>query len=123
MASALGPGYYMMASDQLDRFRHAIDDDRTGKELEKLVKALEKSKIEVSGHDTLKTAPKGYSKDHPRIDLLRQKGLIAWKHWPAGSWLGTAQARKRVVDLLHAAQPMCAWLDKHVGPTTQPDQR
>lgn len=118
-----GSGYYMMASDQLDRFRHAIHDDRTGKELEKLVKALEKAKIEVSAHDTLKTAPKGYSKDHPRIDLLRQKGLIAWKHWPAGSWLGTAQARKRVVDLLHAAQPMCAWLDKHVGPTTQPDQR
>jgi uncharacterized protein (TIGR02453 family) len=112
-----GSGYYMMASDQLDRFRHAIHDDRTGKELEKLVK------VEVSAHDTLKTAPKGYSKDHPRIDLLRQKGLIAWKHWPAGSWLGTAQARKRVVDLLHAAQPMCAWLDKHVGPTTQPDQR
>jgi uncharacterized protein (TIGR02453 family) len=118
-----GSGYYMMASDQLDRFRHAIDDDRTGKELEKLVKALEKAKIEVSAHDTLKTAPKGYSKDHPRVDLLRQKGLIAWKHWPAGSWLGTAQAKKRVTDLLHAAQPMCVWLDKHVGPTTQPDYR
>jgi len=118
-----GSGYYMMASDQLDRFRHAIDDDRTGKELEKLVTTLERAKIEVSAHDSLKTAPKGYSKDHPRVDLLRRKGLIAWKHWPAGSWLGTAQAKKRVVDLLHAAQPMCAWLDKHVGPSTQTDYR
>jgi uncharacterized protein (TIGR02453 family) len=118
-----GSGYYMMASDQLDRFRHAIDDDRTGKDLEKIVKALEKSKIEVSAHDALKTAPKGYPKDHPRIDLLRQKGLIAWKHWPAGSWLGSAQAKKRVVDLLHAAQPMGAWLDKNVGPTTEPAYR
>ena len=118
-----GSGYYMMASDQLDRFRRAIDDDRTGKELEKLVKALDKAKIEVSAHDTLKTAPKGYSKDHPRIELLRQKGLIAWKHWPAGLWLGTVQAKKHVVDLLHSAQPMCAWLDKHVGPTTEPEYR
>ena len=79
-----GSGYYMMASDQLDRFRRCVDDDRTGKELEKLVKTLEKAKIEVTGHDSLKTAPKGYPKDHPRIDLLRQKGLIAWKHWTPG---------------------------------------
>jgi len=118
-----GSGYYMMASDQLDRFRRCIDDDRTGKELEKLVKTLEKAKVEVTGHDSLKTAPKGYPKDHPRIDLLRQKGLIAWQHWSPGAWLGTVQAKKRVVDLLHAAQPMCAWLDKHVGPTTQTAER
>jgi uncharacterized protein (TIGR02453 family) len=118
-----GSGYYVMASDQLDRFRRAIDEDRTGKELEKLVKTLEKAKIEVTGHDALKTAPKGYPKDHPRVDLLRQKGLIAWKHWPAGAWLGSVQAKKRVVDLLHAAQPMCSWLDQHVGPTTQPADR
>jgi len=118
-----GSGYYVMASDQLDRFRRAIDDNRTGKELEKLVKTLEKAAIEVSAHDTLKTSPKGYPKDHPRVDLLRHKGLIAWKHWPAGSWLGTAQAKKRVVDLLHAARPLCGWLDKHVGPSTQPAYR
>ena len=118
-----GSGYYMMASDQLDRFRRAIDEDRTGNDLEKIVKALEKSKIEVTAHDALKTAPKGYPKDHPRIDLLRQKGLIAWRHWPAGSWLGSAQAKKRVVDLLHAAQPMCGWLDTNVGPTTEPAYR
>jgi len=118
-----GSGYYMMASDQLERFRRCIDDDRTGKELEKLVKALEKADIEVTAHDSLKTAPKGYPKDHARIDLLRQKGLVAWKHWTPGSWLGTAQAKKRVVDLLHAARPMCAWLDKHVGPTTQTEYR
>jgi uncharacterized protein (TIGR02453 family) len=119
----VGTGYYMMASDQLDRFRRAIDDDRTGAELEKLVKALEKKDIEVTGHESLKTAPKGYAKDHPRIELLRQKGLIAWKHWPVGSWLGSAQAKKRVVDVLHAAQPLCSWLDKQVGPTTDPSYR
>jgi uncharacterized protein (DUF2461 family) len=113
----------MMASDQLDRFRRAIDDDRTGKELEKLVKSLEKAKIEVTGHDSLKTAPKGYPKDHPRIELLRQKGLVVWKHWPAGAWLGSAQAKKRVVDLLHSAQPLCGWLDKNVGSTSEPEYR
>jgi uncharacterized protein (TIGR02453 family) len=118
-----GTGYYMMATDQLDKFRHAIDDERTGKEIEKITKTLEKAKIEVSAHDTLKTAPKGYPKDHPRIELLRRKGLIAWKEWPVGAWLGTAQAKKRIVDLLHAARPMNAWLDKYVGPSELTDYR
>ena len=37
----------------------------------------------------LKTAPRGYPKDHPRIELLRYKGLITWRTWPPGPWLGT----------------------------------
>ena len=31
----------------------------------------------MAAHDELKTAPRGYAKDHPRIALLRRKGLIA----------------------------------------------
>src|SRR6476646_5226608 len=74
-----GSGYYMLMPDQLDRFRKAVADDRTGKPLARMVEKATSSGIEVSAHDTLKTAPKGYPKDHPRIDLLRQKGLIYWK--------------------------------------------
>ena len=115
----VGSGMYMMANDQLDRFRRAIVDDKTGTELEALVASTRKKGLEVTGHDSLKTAPKGYAKDHPRIELLRQKGLIAWRHWPVGSWLGSAQPKKRIVDFLHEAKPLCGWLDEKVGPTTQ----
>ena len=76
--------------------------------------------IEVSAHDVLKTAPKGYPKDHPRIELLRQKGLIYWKMWPAGPWLGTAKAKDRVHELLRAAKPLIKWLDTNVGPSQMP---
>ena len=115
-----GSGMYMMAPDQLERFRAAIDDGRTGKQIEGIVAKLRSSGIEVSAHDDLKTAPKGYPKDHPRIELLRLKGLIAWKQWPAGAWLGTAKAKDRVVELLRAAKPLNNWLARNVGPTTQP---
>jgi uncharacterized protein (TIGR02453 family) len=118
-----GSGYYMMATDQLERFREAIADNRSGGKLEKLVADLQKAKIEVTARETLKTAPKGYPKDHPRIDLLRHKGLIAWRHWPVGSWLGTAQAKKRIVDFLHASKPLTRWLDDNVGPSTEVDER
>jgi uncharacterized protein (TIGR02453 family) len=112
-----GTGMYHMEADQLDRYRKAVDDDGTGGELESLVAALRKKDIDVSAHDTLKTAPKGYPKDHPRIDLLRLKGLVTWKQWPVGPWLGTAKAKTRIVDFLRTSQPAVDWLDKHVGPS------
>ena len=89
--------------DQLPGYREAVADDRTGKALARMVERAMSSGIEVSAHDVLKTAPKGYPKDHPRIDLLRQKGLIYWKMWPAGPWLGTPKAKDRVLELLRAA--------------------
>ena len=116
-----GSGMYMMAPDQLERFRQAIHDDKTGVELTRLVAKVRKSGIEVSAHDSLKTAPRGYPKDHPRLDLLRQKGLITWKQWPVGSWLGTGQPKRRIVDFLHASAPVVAWLDTNVGASSPPD--
>jgi uncharacterized protein (DUF2461 family) len=89
----------------------------------RIVGSLKKAKIEVSAHDRLKTAPRGYPKDHPRIELLCYKGLITWKEWPVGAWLGTSRARQRVVDFLHASQPVQDWLDAHVGPSALVDSR
>jgi uncharacterized protein (TIGR02453 family) len=111
-----GCGMYHMAPDQLDRFRRAVSDERSGAELVRIVAKVDKAGIEVSAHDALKTAPKGYPKDHPRIELLRQKGLITWKHWPVGAWLGTRQAKTRVVEFLRASRPVNDWLASNVGP-------
>ena len=117
---AAGSGYYVMMPDQLDRYCRAVDDDKSGEELVGIAAQLRKAKIDVTGHDTLKTAPKGYPKDHPRIELLRYKGLIAWKQWPVAAWMGTTKAKQRVVDFLVAARPLNAWLDAHVGPSATP---
>ena len=119
----VGSGYYMPMPDQLERFRAAIADDKTGPQLEKLVDASRRAGLEVRGHDALKTAPKGYPKDHPRIELLRQKGLITWKQWPVAAWLGTAKAKQRIVEVFVAAKPLNTWLDKHIGPSTAPISR
>lgn len=115
-----GSGMYVMAADQLARYREAVVDDPSGEQLEKVIADLKRQKITVTGHDTLKSAPKGYSRDHPRIELLRHKGLIAWKDWPVAAWLGTAAAKKRVIDFFRAAHPLNVWLENHVGDTTEP---
>jgi uncharacterized protein (TIGR02453 family) len=115
-----GQGMYMMAPDQLQRFRRAVAADGPGAELVRAVDTLRAAKIEITAHEQVKTAPRGYSKDHPRLDLLRLKGLIAWNQWPAGPWLASPQAKARVVGLLRSARPLIAWLDVHVGPSTAP---
>lgn len=114
-----GNGMWMMAADQLDRYRQAVANDHSGKELEKIIAKIESQKIGVSGHDQLKRVPKGYPPDHPRADLLRSKGLVAWKEWPVAAWLGTPAAKKRVVDFLRATHPLNEWLAAHVGASTQ----
>ena len=114
----VGSGMWMMAPDQLERYRRAVDDDATGADLLGIIADARKRKIDITGHDVLKTAPKGYPKDHPRIELLRYKGLVAWKEWPAGAWLGKKTAKDRVVDFLRATRPLNAWLKTAVGDST-----
>jgi len=59
--------------------------------------------------------PRGYPRDHPRIELLRMKGLVTWKQWSVEPWLATAEAKDKVVAVLRASVPLVQWLDVHVG--------
>ncbi len=113
-----GAGMYHLAPDQLERYRSAVALGTSGTALERTIASLVKAKVDVHGTDALKTAPKGYPKDHPRVELLRNRGLVAMKQWPVAAWLGTGAARTRIVELFRAARPLCAWLDDHVGPST-----
>lgn len=117
---AAGSGMYMMAPDQLARYRQRVDDDTMGERLRKLVDELAAEGISIVGHGELKTAPKGYPKDHPRIELLRHKGLVAWRQWEVAAWLGTAKAKQRIVEFLRTARPLDEWLEANVGPSELP---
>ncbi len=116
----VGAGYYAMAKDQLARLRAAIDGESTGEELSGLVDDAARRKYSISAIDTLKTAPRGFPKDHPRIELLRLKGLIAVKEFGAPKWIHTPGAAKRIRDTWTGVADLCAWLDAHVGPSTLP---
>lgn len=110
-------GYHMMAPDQLARYRAAVAEDVTGEQLRRVIAEIEGHGLDVVGEDQLKTAPRGYPKDHPRIDLLRYKGVITWQEWPVEPWMHTAKAKARIVKHLRTAQPLRAWLDDRVGPS------
>jgi uncharacterized protein (TIGR02453 family) len=119
---ACGNGMYGMAPDQLARYRDAVAEDVTGAELERVIEEVRAAGPSVVGRDALKTAPRGYPKDHPRIELLRNKGLIAWQEWPPAKWLGTRAAGDRIAAFLRASQPLKDWLDARVGPSELPQR-
>jgi uncharacterized protein (TIGR02453 family) len=109
-----GAGMWEMNPEQLARYREAVASDLFGPELERIAAGLERAGVTVHGHGVLKSAPRGYPADHPRIELLRYKGLTAWQQWPAGAWLETAQAKDRVVSFFRTTEPICSWLADHV---------
>ena len=112
-------GYYAMASDQVARFRAAVADDRRGEDLVERLEALRADGITIAG-ETLRTRPRGFDPEHPRIELLRHKGLYGWRGWEPDDVLHEPAARDRVVGTWRAVTPLVEWLADHVGPSEQP---
>lgn len=118
-------GCYMLAPDQVARLRAAVADDEAGEALVALLPKIERTGVEIGpgAEPALKTAPRGYPRDHPRIALLRFKGLVAHETIVDPAVVETAEALRRVRASWKAAAPLCAWLEEHVGPSTAPPGR
>lgn len=112
---SVGGGLYTPDAAALRRYRTAVDRESSGALLAEIVAALRGAGYQTMAHEVLKTAPRGFAKDHPRVDLLRLKGIAMMRQWPVGPWLGTAQAKERVVGALRAGVPLNEWLARHVG--------
>ena len=109
-------GMHAPASDQLVRFRAAIDDGRRAASFERAIKTAEAAGMEVAPPQ-LKRAPRGYPLEHPRIERLRMKELTVYRRRQLGPWLHKRSADTRVRKELDSARPLVSWLAKHVGPS------
>jgi len=116
-----GTGYYVLASDQLARFRAGVLDDDAGPELERALAAVRAAGLETWG-EALKTAPRGFPRDHPRVVLLRHKLLIAGRRLaPRGrGGLSREASLSFLRETWSACAPMVAWLDERVGASELP---
>lgn len=112
-------GYYQMAGDQIARYRVAVDEDRRGDDLGRRLRKLEKAGLTVAG-DRLKTRPRGFDEDHPRIELLRHRSLYAWRRWPGDDLLLEPDLAHEVAANWRMLRPLTEWLVDHVGPSEQP---
>ena len=108
-ASMVAGGLHAPDSAQLVRFRDAIA--RDSKPFKKVVnhKAFKEAFGEVSG-EKLKTVPKGYDRDHPDIELLRMKEVVAVKRFPDAQVLKPGFSAQ-VVEAFTAMKPFLDYLN------------
>jgi uncharacterized protein (TIGR02453 family) len=109
----VGGGYYHAGGPDLARIRTAIDTDHSGRELERLVARLRRGGFEIRG-EQLKTAPRGYSADHPRIDLLRYKSLSLGKDYGFEKVIHGPELLDRVRADWRRLRPLVEWVDERL---------
>jgi len=113
----VGTGMYRPEPAVLQSFRAAIASDKSGKELAKIVAAIARKGYVVGTHETLNSAPRGYTLQHPRIDLLRMKDIHAGRTIEPGSVLASRKAVAAVKKVITDVQPLGNWLAKYVPRT------
>ena len=104
----VGAGYYHAGGPELARIRQAIDVEHSGTELERIVEKLQASGFEIRG-DQLKTTPRGYPADHPRIELLRYTSLALGRSYGFEN-LDTPDLLGRVRTDWRALRPLVEWI-------------
>lgn len=107
-------GHYSPSSQQLANIRRAIAKDSSA--LRRLLK--KKTIKETFGplHGAqLKTAPRGYEKDHPEIDLLRYKQFMLMTHLP-DSLMTSTDLSTTVITLFKKMKPLNDFLNEVAGP-------
>jgi hypothetical protein len=116
---AVQVGYQVFDTGQLRRYRTAVD-GAAGEALDEVLAALRRDDLVPDGVPALTGRPRGGPADHPRLHLLRLRGLHVDRSWPAGDWLGTSEALEQVRRAWRAARPLADWLAAHVGPREEP---
>ena len=102
-------GFYMLEPDTLLRLRKAILAERTGAPLAKLVAAAQAKGLALDAMETLKRAPQGVPHDHPRVEILKRKGLaLEFGRIPA-KVRHSAELKPWLLEQCRIAAPVVAW--------------
>lgn len=110
----LAGGLYQPAREQLARFREIVDDNRLVGDLEATLEEVAESGFTIMMSDALATAPRGFSVDHPKIELLRLKRLaIAAEHAPA-EWMTGPELVDRVRAAWRTVRVWSDWIAENL---------
>jgi uncharacterized protein (TIGR02453 family) len=110
----VGVGYYDASSPRLAGIRAGIAHDLHGPALEQVIAGLTSEGWTLGG-EKLKTTPRGYDADHPRIELLRHKSMTLGKSYGFDPMIHTPELLDRVREDWRAARPFVDWVADHAG--------
>lgn len=111
--SMLAGGLHEPESSQLNAFRRAIDKDP--RPFKRLVAQKDfKEYFGEIGGEKLKTAPQGFDRDHPEIELLRMKEVVAARLF-SDREVTSADFLAEVIDGCKAMRPFLDYLSSVVS--------
>lgn len=110
--SFIAAGIYMPPAPELQAVRQEIYFNGDGLDAILNQKAFKKVYGSLEDH-RLKTSPKGYPKEHPHIDLLRQKSLVVSKTFD-DSFHENAGMVMKIASDLGAAAPLVSFINQAI---------
>lgn len=115
-------GSFRCAPDQLRRLRESVADDVRGERLVRIVAKLGTQDWEIRG-ERLKTVPRGFPGDHPRVDLLKYKSLYAATTYEPDDALHGRETADRVRSRWRQVRPLNEWAADHIGVMAEQNPR
>ncbi len=107
--SFVAGGIYMPDAEKLAKIRQEIDYNSKG-----FLKILNDKKFKkifpsLDDFDRLKTAPKGYAKDHPHLDLLKNKSYVV-SHRFTDAEVTSKAFVKKIAETCKTLKPLNAFI-------------
>lgn len=106
-------GLYQPARARLETFRTLLDSEATAAEVWRQLATAAGDGLALFEDGMLKSAPRGFRRDHPQIDLLRYTRLALTRHYGPARWMAQASCFDRVRDDWLRIKVWIDWLADH----------
>jgi uncharacterized protein (TIGR02453 family) len=106
----LGAGAFEFPGAALDRYRAAAAAEPWGRALAALLVELTSAGFRLSEPD-LKRVPAPYAADHPQGELLRRKGLAAWREITERGVIESPAVFEESMATFRTLAPLNRWID------------
>ena len=107
--SMIAGGFHSPETGQLSKFREAIDRDARPFKSIISAKAFQQYFGTVEG-EKLKTVPQGYGRDHPELEILRLKEVVAVHHL-SDEMVLSSKLESHVIEAFRAMKPFLDYLN------------
>lgn len=109
--SFVGGGFWAPNNEDLFRIRKEFEMDTT--EIQKITsdKTFLKYFGELRGEDGVKTAPKGFDKNHPAIDLIKKKQYVVMRKF-SDKEVFSADFQKEIIATFLAMRPLFDYMSE-----------
>ena len=111
----VGGGVFDAPTPALARFRQLVNDPRSAGDVEATIEELEEAGFTPMTDGSLKTAPRGFPVDHPRIALLRLTRLAVGREDPPADWMWGAGALDVVRERWRTVSIWNEWLAENLA--------